>query len=294
MQIAFHIGANCTDEDRLLKSALKNAEMLLQRGIAVPGPSKYRRLLRETLQALDGVSPRPGTRDILIDAIVEDDDVKRVVLSNDNFIAIPKRIFDHGQFYPQADSKLRNLRKVFAEDEISLYLGIRNPASFLQETLRRSECKSLGEYLGFLAPDQLRWSDVIARIRHAAPQARLTVWCNEDTPLIWEDILRSFCGVDDAVPLAGAHDLLDGLLTEAGLRRVLAQLADTAPEDRVARQEMIADALESHARPEIMEDQIELPELDAETVADLTDAYEDDLEVIADMPGVDLILPFDD
>lgn len=28
MQIVYHIGANCTDQDRLLKSVLKNAETL--------------------------------------------------------------------------------------------------------------------------------------------------------------------------------------------------------------------------------------------------------------------------
>ena len=46
MQIAFHIGAHCTDEDRLLKSILKNAQMLSQLGIVVPGPGKYRSLIR--------------------------------------------------------------------------------------------------------------------------------------------------------------------------------------------------------------------------------------------------------
>jgi hypothetical protein len=36
-----------------------------------------------------------------------------------------------------------------------------------------------------------------------------------------------------------------------------------------------------------------MPELDDALVAAMTNAYEADLDVIADMEGVDLILPFD-
>ena len=143
MQIAFHIGANCTDEDRLLKSILRNTDALLQEGISVPGPSRYRRLLRETTQSLGTEQTAPDTRDILIDAIVEDDNIKRIVLSNDNFISIPKRIFDHGVFYPQAETKVRGLHRLFPDDDIAMYLGIRNPVTFLIETIQRADAAEL-------------------------------------------------------------------------------------------------------------------------------------------------------
>ena len=38
MEIAYHIGANCTDGERLLKSLLRNVDRLAGRGVAVPGP----------------------------------------------------------------------------------------------------------------------------------------------------------------------------------------------------------------------------------------------------------------
>ena len=69
MQIAFHIGANCTDEDRILKSLLKNVGSLSDVGIKVPGPGKYRRIIRETIQNLNGMPPAANTRGILLDAI---------------------------------------------------------------------------------------------------------------------------------------------------------------------------------------------------------------------------------
>lgn len=292
MQIAFHIGANCTDEDRLLKSIFKDADSLLQQGIAVPGPGKYRKLLRDTVQQLDGASPKPDTRDILIDAIVEDDSIKRIVMTNDNFIAIPKRIFDHGVFYPQIDIKLRSLQRIFHRDELSLFFSIRNPASFLQDTVRRSEGLTLPQYLGMLTPKEIFWSDAVARIKHAAPDAHLYVWCNEDTPLIWEELIRLQSGTSPDAKVAGRYDLLDHVLTPEGLSHVKATLEDGSARDQHARQDIIADALEVYAKPELVEDQIELPELDADMVAVLSQNYEDDLAEISEMDGVTLVMPF--
>ncbi|WP_108816334.1 hypothetical protein [Loktanella sp. Alg231-35] len=292
MQIAFHIGANCTDEDRLLKSIFKNADVLLQNGIAVPGPGKYRKLIRETLQQLDGALPTPDTRDILIDAIVEDDSIDRIVLTNDNFIAVPKRVFDHGLFYPQTEMKLRGLAQIFDQDALSLFYGIRNPASFLQEVATRAGVADIATYLGLLTPDELRWSDVIARIRRAAPNALLTVWCNEDTPLIWEQLIRLHTGLPPEAAVTGQYDLLAQIVTSEGMETLARRAAEAPPASELSLQNLIADVIEEFAVPGQIEDAIEWPELDAQTVADLTEAYEEDLEVIAQMEGVTLILPF--
>lgn len=292
MQIVFHIGANCTDEDRLLKSILKNASALLHQRIAVPGPGKYRSLIRETIQSLDGGRPAPDTRDILLDAIVEEDDISRVVMSNDNFIAIPKRIFDSGLFYPQAEMKVRGLHQLFPHDEISLFMGLRNPASFLQETAKRAEVTHLGAYLGLLDPRDLLWSDVIRRIKLAAPDTPLCVWCNEDTPLIWEDLIRRISGVSPQSEIAGQYDLLSGIITPAGLSALEERMEALPSADRITRHDIIADIMQEHALPEQLEDDITLTELDPETITEMTENYEDDLEDIARMDGVELILPF--
>lgn len=290
MQIAFHIGANCTEEDRLLKSILKNADALLQQGIAVPGPGKYRKLLRETIQQLDGASPRPDTRDILIDAIVSDDRIRRIVLSNDNFIAIPRRIFDHAMFYPQIDSKVRTFQRVFREDELSFFLGIRNPASFLQDAARRTDMTSLSAFLGMTRLEDVSWADVVARIKRAAPQAQLFVWCHEDTPLIWEQLIRAQSGIAPETPIAGGYDLLAQVLTESGFAAAKAAL-DAKGLGIDARQDIIADALEAHLRPDMADVQIDLPGLDAATVDALTAAYEADVDRIATTEGVTFIEP---
>ena len=293
MQIAFHIGANCTDEDRLLKSTLKNADALLGNGISVPGPGKYRKLLREAIDSLADGAPADDARDVLLDAIVEDDNITRLVLSNDNFITIPKRIFDHSVFYHQAEKKVLGLLQLFPKDAVSLFLGLRNPASFLQETAARAEVGSLSQYLGMLTPLEVQWSDVVRRIKLAAPNTPLFVWCNEDTPIIWEELIRLFSGVSADLPITGQFDVLSSVITPDGLRDLTARIASVVPGDIEARQNIVADIMEAHALPDQIEDSIEMPELDDALVAAMTDAYEADLDVIAGMEGVDLILPFD-
>lgn len=292
MQIAFHIGANCTDEDRLLKSILKNATALLQHGTDVPGPSRYRSLIRETIQGLGSAPPAPDTRDILLDTIVENDNVQRIVLSNDNFICIPKRIFDHGLFYPQAEQKVSGLRRLFPDDEITLFLGIRNPVTFLQETYKRAQSGDLLTYLGLQQPEDLRWSDVIRRVKQGAPDVPLVVWCNEDSPLLWEQLIRTVSGAPASQAVTGGFDLLSNIISAEGLHLLKSQIAAQPPQTDVARHNMIADIWEAHAIEGQVEDEIELPDLTPETVARMSQMYEDDLATITDIDGVTLMLPF--
>ncbi|WP_439155148.1 hypothetical protein [Yoonia sp.] len=292
MQIAFHIGAHCTDEDRLIKSLLKNANTLCQQGIAVPGPSKYRVLIRQTIQALNGASPPPDARDILIDAICENDGIDRIVMSNDNFICVPNRIFENGVFYGQAEPKVRALHQLFAEDEIALFLAIRNPATFLQSVFTRANATSLGGYLGLLHPDDISWADVVRRIRQVAPGTPLTVWCNEDSPLLWDQLIRRISGAPSGTAMTGGLDLLASIITDEGMAALSEQLRQTPPATDAARHEMIADIWALHARTDQLEDVIELAELDADLVKTLTENYEEDLAEIARMDGVTLLMPF--
>ncbi|WP_342076143.1 hypothetical protein [Yoonia sp. SS1-5] len=291
MQIAFHIGANCTDEDRLLKSLLKNADVLLKQGISVPGPSRYRTLLREAIQGLKGAAPPADARDILLDTIVENDHVDRVVLSNGNFICIPNRIFDNGVFYSQATAKIDGLRQLFPNDDVSLFMGIRNPATFLQETFARSKTDQLVDYLGAVRPEEIRWSDVIRRIKKAAPEAPLTVWCNEDTPLLWEQLLRRIAGVNAQVELTGKDDMLARTVTREGIKAFRHALAKDPPRSQAEKHNRIAALWDEHARPEQLEDEINLPGLTPETIQTMIDSYDDDLAQIAHMPGVKLVMP---
>ena len=289
MKIALHIGANCTDEDKLLKTLLKNSEALMQAGIRVPGPGKYRRLLRETIQNLDGAAPEPGTRDILMDAIVDGDEPKRLVLSNSNFICIPNRIFDHGLFYEQTEPKLRGIKSLFPNDEFEVFIGIRNPATFLPDVFRNSKATAFEAYLkGFHVTD-IRWSDVIKRIRHTLPDSPITVWCNEDTPMIWSEIVRAIAGIERTQRITGGFDLLATIMAPEGMKRFLSYIQSKPPHTEAQKRKIIAAFLDKYALDEEIETEVDLPGIDDEMVESLTEIYDQDVEMIGQMPGVRLI-----
>ncbi len=58
MRIVYHLGTHCTDEERLLRCLLKNRGVLATEGIVVPGPARYRTLLRDTAMTLKGQPPQ--------------------------------------------------------------------------------------------------------------------------------------------------------------------------------------------------------------------------------------------
>jgi hypothetical protein len=291
MEIVYHIGANCTDEDRLLKSLLRNVDVLSADGVKIPGPSNYRRLIRETIQGLDGATPAPDTRSIMLDAILDDEPTERLVMSNSNFICIPNRIFDKGVFYALVEPKLHGLLQLFPGDEIELCLALRNPATFIPDTFSKSKFDDLGTFMRGMNPTEVRWSDVIKRIRHVAPHCKLTVWCNEDTPLIWGRLMREIAGVPDTVPLIGTYDLLATIMEKEGMQRMKGYLNNNPPPTPQHELKIILAFLNKYALDDAMDEDIDLPEFTHELVDQLTDSYDVDVDLIQTMPGVHFITP---
>lgn len=289
MEIAYHIGANCTDDDRLLKSLLKNAQTFGDLGVKVPGPGKYRRIIRETIQGLNGAAPSPETRSIILDEVLDGERPSRLVMCNPNFICIPNRIFDNGVFYQQAEQKVRSLVQIFPNDEIELFLGIRNPATFLPEAFAASKAETLEAYLMGVFPTEIRWSDIVKRLVHVAPNAQLTVWCNEDTPFIWEELIRDLAGVAEDTKIAGSYDLLSTIMTDDGMRRFQAYLQKNPPQTPDQRRKIISAFLGKYAIEEEIEDEIDLPGMTAHLIHDLTVQYEKDIELIAGMEAVHFV-----
>ncbi len=291
MEIALHIGANCTDEDRLLKSILKNGDVLARHGISAPGPGKYRRLLRETIQNLNGAPPSPQTRQILLDAILDDEAPQRLVMSNTNFICIPNRIFDNGVLYGQAEFKLRGMMQLFPQDEVDIYLALRDPATFLPDAWQRSKADSFAAFMQGRDPHNVMWSDLVRRIRQVVPQATLTVWCNEDTPLIWAELVRDIAGLDRDVRITGGFDLLATIMSKEGMNRFLNYLQAHPPQTDAHKRRVIAAFLDKYALTDEVEETVDLPGMTAEDFEDLSAAYEEDVERIAAMPDVTFIAP---
>ena len=291
MKIVFHTGAHCTDEDRLLKCLLRNKEDLSQRGIAVPGPGKYRPLLKDSFKALDEGPAAPGARDVLIDAILDDEVAERMVLSNEHFFGSQRVALDHGQFYPEAADRVSKMRELFEEDQVELYMGIRDPGSFLPAVLQKATAQRIEETLGAIDPRSLLWSDLFQRIRDAVPEVKITVWCNEDLPLLWGEVVRRLAGLPLDEKIAGGFDLLSEIMNKEGMHRFRVYLHQNPAMTEAQRRRVIGAFLDKYGIEDEIEEELDLPGWNADLVEELTEIYEADLDRIADIPGVRMILP---
>ena len=291
MQIVYHIGANCTDQDRLLKSVLKNAETFAAQGVKVPGPGKYRRLIREIIQELDGIEPTPDTREILLDAILDDEQCNRLVMNHGQFICIHRRVFERGIFYALAEQKLVGLANLFPDDEIEIFLGMRDPATFIPAVFGDSPVNSYDTFMQGLDPAHVRWSGLIARIRAILPRATITTWCNEDTPLIWAQLIRELGGIDPLTKITGGFDLLSAIMSAEGMKKFVRYLKANPPQTETQKRRIIAAFLEKYALDEEVEDEVDMPGWTDEYVTHLTALYDEDIYRVERMEGVNFIAP---
>ncbi|MCV2881380.1 hypothetical protein [Actibacterium sp. XHP0104] len=291
MQVVYHLGAHFTDEDRLLKCLLKNRDTLAHQGIVVPGPGRYRALLREARNKLRGQPAPLALQEEMLDRILDDTDAGRVVFSNQTFLCIPPRVLRGGRLYADAGQKALALAQLFPQAQIEFFLAVRNPATFVPTVFHNSGETSLETFMDGADPRELRWSEVVRDLREANPEAEITVWSNEDTPLIWGQLLADLAGHEPQTMLDGIDDFVASLMAPEGFKRMQAYLAGHPPENEIQRRRVIAAFLDKYALTDEIEMELDMPGWTEDLVEDITELYEEDLFEIERMPGVTFITP---
>jgi len=295
MRIVYHLGAVCTDEERLLRCLLKNRGVLAQQGIVVPGPNRYRNLLRNTVISLKGQAATIDTQALVLEQIMGESVADRLILSWDSFLSLPPWVLD-GALYPVAAERVRAFSQIFPEIEAEFHLAIRNPATFLPALCAKlatdkKRSKTYEQFVGEIDIQALRWSDVIAQVLSVNPDVPLTIWCDEDTPLIWPEVLQAVSGHAPGTVLEDSDDLLAQIMSAEGLERLRAYLISHPPGSPALRRKVVSAFLDKFALPDRIEMEVELPGWVEDTVRALTDAYDQDVARIATMPGVTFLAP---
>jgi hypothetical protein len=291
MQVVYHMGAHCTDEDRILRCLLRNRAALAALGTVVPPPGRYRALIRETLVKARGVPADRAAQAALVEAIMDDDRCERLVMSHDGFLCIPQRVITDLGFYTMAGRKVVWLANLFPEAECEFHVALVNPATLIGPLIAQMRGASYATVMGDTDPMGLRWLPVVQAMRTALPEARLVVWCHEDAPLLWPDLLRGLAGVPEEQPLEGLLDLAESLMLPEGIARLRAYLAERPPATSAHRRRVHATFLEKFALPEAMELAVDLPGWTEDTVARVTATYDTDVALIAALPGVEFLHP---
>jgi hypothetical protein len=291
MDVIYHLGAHCTDDGLLVGTLLKNRSVLAEQEVVVGAPGRYRTALREALQLLDGAPADAALQETLLDTITDEDRIGRLVLSNENFLGVAPRTVGEGRLYPLAEARAAGLRALFPAAGCAFFVAIRNPAAFLPAVLAQLRDTDYERFMEGSDPHGLRWSDMLARLRAGAPDAALTVWCDEDTPLIWPEVLRAVAGVGPGVPLTGEDGRLAEAMTPQGLSSLTGYLAANPAPTVDHRRKVTAVFLEKFAANAALEEEFDLPQWTEGHVERLSAAYEADMAVIAAMEGVRFLVP---
>ncbi|WP_334192022.1 hypothetical protein [Pararhodobacter sp.] len=291
MEIALHLGAHLTDQDHLVRCLMRNRAPLLKQGIAVPGPGRYRQQLRQLAFDMRGHETNAQTQEALLDGILDEDNVRRVVFSSDNFLAMSKWALNAGQLYHAAGERVQMLRHLFPEARLELFLCLRNPATFLPALAAEDQTGAVLKQIEESDLAATRWSATVAQILEAAPGVSLTVWADEDTPLLWPEVLRAVSGHAAGMDLAGWLAWYHRLVTPAGHAAMRRWFEQNPTRDDATRRRMLAALLARFVKPEALETDPLPPGWTEETVDALTDLYDEDLDLIAALPGVTLLEP---
>ena len=290
MQIILHAGAHATDEDRLVTCLLKNAEHLEAIGTVVPEPESYRNMLRDTIAAATDSAAPPDLGQNLRNALLPSGDADRLVISNDSFFGTHKMAVKR-MFYPASCARLEALRQLLPDDHVELFFAVRNPASFMPALLEITNFNSIGDLFRGYDPLSFRWSELFERIRAQIPDIPITVWCNEDTPLIWAELIREMGGLDPTQEIEGEYDLLQEIMSEGGMKRFLNYVDSHPGMTEVQKRRVIAAFMDKFVDDDAVEEEYELAEWTVDIVDQMTELYEEDVFNIPRVPGVTLITP---
>ncbi|PYF08619.1 hypothetical protein C8J30_11235 [Rhodobacter viridis] len=293
MHLVFHLGAHATDDERLIRTLATNPEVMAAAQSHAPAPTAYRMALRDALIGLKGRPADAATQDGLRKACLRGarGPVERLIFSYENFLALPERAIGATGLYPAAADKLAPLANLFPQDQTEFHLGLLDPALLLVALAARQPGRDFSDMLAGHAPEDLRWGPVLERMAEAATKvgAKLVVWCNEDLPLIFPEVLRQMGGIAAAAPLMGEYGLVEDLMQPEGAKRLRTYMAQHPPQTAEQRRKVLTAFLEKFARPEALLADVALPGFTEELVAEIAARYAQDVAAIARLPGVTLI-----
>ncbi len=290
MQVAIHFGTHGTEPERMIRTLMENRDWLLGAGVEVVPPGRYKGVLDESLSSLKGGEAPPAMEEVIYDALLESDQVRRMVLSQASLIGSPARCLSDRGFFAAAGGRIRAVAALFPSAEVEVSLAIRNPALQIPHLIERIG-EPYDKVMPGVDPRSLRWGPAMQAILAAFPGRRVIVWCYEDTPLIWPEAVRRIARMPADVPLKSGLAVLGELLPPEGMTELRDALSAAGRLTVEARRKIFAEMLGRHARPEAVLETVTLPGWTQDLVDEMTDLYEEDVAMIAALPGVEFLAP---
>ena len=112
-------------------------------------------MLKQTPYALRAAPAADGARDVLLDAIMDEEDADRLLLSNAHFFGAPRAAVRRGILHPSAAERMIQILKLFPDDEIEMFMALGNLATLLASMYERPPKPSMRNDLGVNDPCEI-------------------------------------------------------------------------------------------------------------------------------------------
>jgi hypothetical protein len=301
MQVFYLLGGPGTDADQVFGALMRREAPLAKAGVMLPRPRRLRKALAACGAETDAPEDAPAP---LLAHLHVSEATRRLVLFSESLLGGPGQAAKGNLIYPFIAARARQLRDAVAGSAAAFVLTLRNPATLLPALARAARVEDQQAFLAGLEPKALHWLHTLRRLRTHAAEVPVIVWCHEDTPLLWPDLIAMLDGSESAEgePAAdipgvaavdsGWMDYLRTLLTERGAAQLGPTLADLPAADRAAQRRAVAAALAAHGRPDMMESDLSATGWTQAEVDEITAGYHADLKAITELDGVTLMSPW--
>ena len=291
MKIALHLGVHLTDDTKVRTCLRANKRPLEAAGILVPRARSYLNLMRGAANQIVTGEEVPEFDSKLFSSVEVTEATQRIVFSAPGLLAKQHQALEGSLFYPSARARVSAFRHLLGGHEVEIFIALRNPASFVPALLQEMHATERAELLQTLVGAELRWSHLIAEIRETWPEAPITLWCDEDTPLIWHRLLRLISGYEPETEFEDSFAWFETVMVDGGPDKLAAYLNAMPPVDDGHRQQVISAFLEKFCDTDKLDIDFSLTGWDETQVDVISQLYEDDIDHIRTMDGVRLILP---
>lgn len=291
MQVVFHIGSHMTDSEKVLKTLLSNRDELLKLGTEPIPNSRHKGIFVDALASLKGGAATPEMEQILLDAVTESDDPQRIIFSMAGFLGVPKVAVTPRGFFADVETRLNGLMRLYPSSETEFFMAIRNPATMLNDIVIQDPNINHDTYFGSIDPRELRWRDVAQRMARAAQGRRIVMWCYEDLPMIFPEVLRMIGNMPLDARLTGGQQYVDESLTPEGREKLKEAMRGYGHASIGKRRELHGEMLRQYGLEGRFDQAITLPGWTQKLVDEISDNYYSDVAEIAVLPGIEFILP---
>ncbi len=291
MQVILHCGVYSTDMVPLLDSLKANEDLKLPFKTQISDPEHIRIFLRKLLRNADVNDVVEDTRHLILDVADIKSDTQRIFLSNPAILGTYRDFEHEGMLFPNVTKYLSILKTVFKDDDLEICFAMRNPATLLSSVLQATRQQNISDLIGNSDPTKLLWSEMIKRIRAFMPDLPITVWYNEDSPLIWRSLLQHLLRLPADADVKNAFQPVASLLSAEDLARFQVYIKKHPGMTLSQERRVIATFIDKFVSKDALEESVEIEGWSQELVDNITRVYEADQKAIAGIPNVTLILP---